>query len=296
MDGFGSHTFQWVNARSEVFWVKYHVKTDQGIKNLIPENAARIAGNDADYHQRDLLRAIDRAEYPSWTLKMQIMPAAEAVKCRFNPFDVTKVWPHRDYPLTTVGRIVLNRNPENYFAEVEQAAFNPAPSCRASVPPPTRCCKAACSPTAILIDTGLAQITCICRSIGLMSPRSTTTAATARCTLTTITVARRTTSPTASTVQKQTGLPLWAPIEVAGLTGNHAPMHHRDVNDFVQAGDLYRLMSDEKKQRLIANIAASLSKVSREDIIERSVGYFRKADPEYGNQVARAVAKHRMLR
>jgi catalase len=79
MDGFGSHTFQWVNARSEVFWVKYHFKTDQGIKNLIPENAARIAGNDADYHQRDLLRAIDRAEYPSWTLKMQIMPAAEAV-------------------------------------------------------------------------------------------------------------------------------------------------------------------------------------------------------------------------
>jgi len=126
MDGFGSHTYQWVNTRGEAFWVKYHFKTDQGIKNLIPEAAARIAGHDADYHQRDLLRAIDRAEYPSWTLKMQIMPAAEATKYRFNPFDVTKVWPHRDYPLTTVGRIVLNRNPENYFAEVEQAAFNPA--------------------------------------------------------------------------------------------------------------------------------------------------------------------------
>ncbi len=125
-DGFGSHTFQWVNARGEVFWVKYHFKTDQGIKNLIAEDAARIAGHDADYHQRDLLRAIDRAEYPSWTLKMQIMPAAEAAKYRFNPFDVTKVWSHRDYPLTTVGRIVLNRNPENYFAEVEQAALNPA--------------------------------------------------------------------------------------------------------------------------------------------------------------------------
>ena len=93
---------------------------------LTAEDAARIAGHDADYHQRDLLRAIDRAEYPSWTLKMQIMPAADAAKYRFNPFDVTKVWPHRDYPLMTIGRIVLNRNPENYFAEVEQAAFNPA--------------------------------------------------------------------------------------------------------------------------------------------------------------------------
>ena len=100
MDGFGSHTFQWVNARGEVFWVKYHFKTDQGIRNLVAADAARIAGHDADYHQRDLLRAIDRAEYPSWTLKMQVMPAADAAKYRFNPFDVTKVWSHRDYPLT----------------------------------------------------------------------------------------------------------------------------------------------------------------------------------------------------
>ncbi|HWX27325.1 MAG TPA: catalase, partial [Steroidobacteraceae bacterium] len=98
MDGFGSHTFQWFNASREVFWVKYHFKTDQGIRNLIAEDAARIAGHDADYHQRDLLRAIDRADFPSWTLKMQIMPAADAAKYRFNPFDVTKVWPHREYP------------------------------------------------------------------------------------------------------------------------------------------------------------------------------------------------------
>jgi hypothetical protein len=126
MDGFGSHTFQWVNANGEVFWVKYHFKTDQGIQCLAAEDAVRIAGENSDYHQRDLLRAIDRAEYPSWTLKMQIMSAAEAAKYRFNPFDVTKVWPHRDYPLMTIGRIVLNHNPENYFAELEQAAFNPA--------------------------------------------------------------------------------------------------------------------------------------------------------------------------
>jgi len=112
---------------------KVTLTTDSGAPVIDNQNS-RTAGPDGpvliddhqDYHQRDLLRAIDRAEYPSWTLKMQIMPAAEAAKYRFNPFDVTKVWPHRDYPLTTVGRIVLNRNPENYFAEVEQAAFNPA--------------------------------------------------------------------------------------------------------------------------------------------------------------------------
>jgi len=95
---------------------------------------------------------------------------------------------------------------------------------------------------------------------------------------------------------QQTGLPLWAPTEVAGLTGNHAPVHHPEDNDLVQAGDIYRLMSETAKERLIANIAASLSKVSREDIIERSVGHFRKADPEYGNQVAKVVTKRRVSR
>jgi catalase len=95
---------------------------------------------------------------------------------------------------------------------------------------------------------------------------------------------------------QQTGKPLWAPIEVAGLTGNHAPVHYPEDNDFVQAGDLYRLMSEKAKERLIANIAASLSKVSRQEIVERSIGHFRQADQEYGDQVARAVVKNRMLR
>ena len=126
MDGFSSHTYQWVNAKGEVFWVKYHFKTAQGIKCLTSEDAARIAGENPDVHHLDLMRAIERGEYPTWTLKMQIMPAAEAANYRFNPFDLTKVWPYKDYPLIAVGKLVLNRNPENYFAEVEQAAFNPA--------------------------------------------------------------------------------------------------------------------------------------------------------------------------
>lgn len=126
MNGYSSHTFMWVNAGGEKFWVKYHFKTDQGIENFTDAEAGAMVSEDRDYHLRDLFNAIERGDYPSWTLQMQIMPFADAVEYRFNSFDITKVWPHADYPLTTIGRMVLNRNPENYFAEVEQSAFEPA--------------------------------------------------------------------------------------------------------------------------------------------------------------------------
>jgi catalase len=106
MDGFGSHTFQWVNAKGEAFWVKYHFKTDQGIRCITSKDAARIAGENPDHHHLDLMHAIERKEYPSWTLKMQIMPVSEAANYRFNPFDLTKVWLHKDYPLIEVGKLV----------------------------------------------------------------------------------------------------------------------------------------------------------------------------------------------
>ena len=125
MNGYGSHTFQWVNAKDEVFWIKYHFISDQGVKCLTTEEAARLARQDPDFHGRDLYKALEGGNFPSWTLKMQIMPEAEASKYRFNPFDLTKVWAHADYPLIPIGKMVLNRTPENYFAEVEQAAFNP---------------------------------------------------------------------------------------------------------------------------------------------------------------------------
>jgi catalase len=126
MDGFGSHTFQWVNAAGERVWVKYHFKTDQGIKCLTAEEAAVVAGGAPDSHQIDLLEAIDRGEHPSWTLKVQIMTEDEARAYRFNPFDVTTVWPNDGHPLREIGKLVLDRNPDNYFADVEQAAFDPA--------------------------------------------------------------------------------------------------------------------------------------------------------------------------
>jgi catalase len=125
MNGYTSHTYMWVNAKGERFWVKYHFKTDQGIEFLTQEEADRIAGIDADYHRRDLFDAIKRGDYPSWTLKVQIMPFKEAETYRFNPFDLTKVWPHGDYPLHEVGRLTLNRNPSDFHSQIEQAAFEP---------------------------------------------------------------------------------------------------------------------------------------------------------------------------
>jgi catalase len=148
MDGFGSHTFQWVNAAGERFWVKFHFKTDQEIRCLTSEESARIAGENPEHHQRDLRTAIERREFPSWTLKVQVMPEAEAARYRFNPFDLTKVWLYEDYPLIEVGKLVLDRNPDNFFADVEQAAFDPGTSCRASALRRTRCSRGGCSRTA----------------------------------------------------------------------------------------------------------------------------------------------------
>jgi catalase len=126
MHGFGSHTFLWYNAAGEKFWVKYHFKTDQGVRNFTAAEAAALTATDADYHTRDLFNAIKRGEHPSWTVNVQVMPFEAAADYRFNPFDLTKVWPHSDYPEITIGRFTLDRNPVNYFAEVEQSSFEPA--------------------------------------------------------------------------------------------------------------------------------------------------------------------------
>ena len=125
MDGFGSHTFQWVNAAGERRWVKFHFKTDQGIKNLTSEEAAVIGGQDPQPHIHDLYKAIETGNHPSWTAKVQIMTEAQAATYRFNPFDLTKVWSQKDFPLIEIGKLVLDRTPENFFADTEQSAFDP---------------------------------------------------------------------------------------------------------------------------------------------------------------------------
>ena len=125
MHGFGSHTYSFYNAANERIWVKFHLRTLQGIKNLTDQEAEAIVAKDRESHQRDLFESIEKGDYPKWLFQIQVMTEEEADNYRINPFDLTKVWPHKDFPLQDVGILELNRNPENYFAEVEQAAFNP---------------------------------------------------------------------------------------------------------------------------------------------------------------------------
>jgi len=126
MNGYGSHTFLWENEGGEKFWVKYHFKTDQGIEFFTEEEAGAMAAENPDFHRFDLWNAIESGDHPSWTLKVQIMPFEDAVDYHYNPFDLTKVWPQGEYPLIEIGRMVLDRNPENFFAQIEQAAFEPS--------------------------------------------------------------------------------------------------------------------------------------------------------------------------
>jgi catalase len=125
-DGFGTHTYQWINAAGERFWVKYHFRTDQGNEFLSQDEAGQIASSEVDYYREDLSRAIEHGDHPSWSLSVQAMPYEDAKRYRFNPFDITKVWPKNDYPLIPVGRLVLDRNPVDFVAQIEQAAFSPS--------------------------------------------------------------------------------------------------------------------------------------------------------------------------
>jgi catalase len=138
MNGYGSHTFLWENAGGDKFWVKYHFKTVQGAENFTDAEAKAMVAEEPDFHIRDLHDAIAQGDAPEWRLEMQIMPFADAADYRFNPFDLTKVWPHGDYPPIQVGRMVLDRNPEHYFAEVEQSAFEPANLVRGIGPSPDK--------------------------------------------------------------------------------------------------------------------------------------------------------------
>jgi catalase len=126
LNGYSSHTYQWINAAGERFWVQYHFRSRQGVERLEPEEAELLAGSDSDFYRRDLHDAIERGEMPVWDVFVQIMPYEDAKTYRFNPFDITKIWPHADYPLIKVGHYTLNRNPQNFFAEIEQAAFSPS--------------------------------------------------------------------------------------------------------------------------------------------------------------------------
>ncbi|GGQ01828.1 catalase [Streptomyces roseolilacinus] len=289
MNGYGSHTYLWTNAEGGAFFVKYHFKTNQGVRCLSAEQAAEVAGTDPTSHQTDLLQAIERGVHPSWTLYVQIMPAAEAADYRFNPFDLTKVWPHADYPLRRVGRMVLDRNPENVFAEVEQAAFSPNNFVPGIGPSPDKMLQGRLFAYA---DAQRYRLGVNHTQLPVNAPRATAADNYGRDGL----MATRNGSrhdrnyePNSYAGPSQTGQALSAALAVSGRTGTHpAPAHVKD-DDFFQAGELYRLMTQEERGRLVANIAGSLSQVSREDVVERNLAHFHAADPDYGRRVEEAV-------
>jgi catalase len=197
MHGFGSHTFSLINAKNERFWVKFHFKTQQGIKNLTDAEAEALVGKDRESHQRDLYESIERGDFPRWTMFVQVMPEKDAAKVPYNPFDLTKVWFHKDYPLIESGVLELNRNPENYFAEVEQAAFNPANIVPGIGFSPDKMLQGGCSPTATPSATG-SGVNHHLIPVNAPAARSTATTATAPCAWTATTAARSATSRTAT--------------------------------------------------------------------------------------------------
>lgn len=294
MDGFGSHTFQWENQAGERFWVKFHFKTDQGIRNLSAERAAELGGQDPAHIHRDLYDAIERDDLPSWTLKVQVMPEADAQSYRFNPFDLTKVWPYADYPLITVGRMVLDRLPDNYFAEVEQSAFDPGHFVPGIGPSPDRMLQARLfaygdahryrlginhTRLPVNLPKGIAGGARNYGRDGAM--RFDDNGARGK------NYEPNSFSGPAQIGATSAGLPL------SGFAGHSAHVRHAEDDDFVQAGALYRVMSAEERDRLIGTLAGSLAQVSRTDIIERSVGHFRAADPDLGDRLAHAIAELR---
>jgi catalase len=279
MQGYGSHTYQWINAAGEKFWVKYHFRSQQGDLHLDAATAEAIAGADADFYRRDLHDAIERGEFPKWDLHVQVMPYEDAKTYRFNPFDLTKVWLYEDYPLIEVGKLVLDRNPDNYFADVEQAAFDPGHFVPGVGPSPDKMLQAR------LFAYGDAHRyrlgvnhTQLPVNAPLGVPGGTTNYGRDGAMRFDENGGRaKNYEPNSFDGPRQTG------------SGSHAPVRHVEDDEFVQAGMLYRVMKQDERERLVANIAGSLAQVRHGEIVSRSIAHFRAADPDYGARVEAAV-------
>jgi catalase len=287
MNGFSSHTYSWINVDGEAFWVKYHFKTAQGIENFTEDEGAAMAAQDPDYHRRDLFNSIAAGDAPEWRLEMQIMPLAEAADYRFNPFDLTKVWPHGDYPPIEVGRLVLDRNPENFFAEVEQAGFKPS-----NLVPGT-----GLSPDKMLMgrifsyhDTHLHRIGPNHEQLPINAPK----------------VPVNSYNKDGFMTYRHAGdQPVYAPnshggpqadpdraadigwpVE-AGELGRYAYEKHAEDDDFGQAGTMYReVMDDAAREALVGNIVGHASDEVASETQQRVVAYWTSVDADLGARVA----------
>ena len=290
MHGFGSHTFTWVNRAGEAFFVKYHFKTDQGIETMSDAEAKTMTAEDPDFHLRDLHQSIARGEEASWTLEMQVMPAAEAEGYRFNPFDLTKVWPHGDYPPVKIGRMVLNRNPESYFAEVEQAAFEPANMVPGVEP----------SPDKMLLgrlfsypDTHRHRIGTNYLQLPINQPQ---------CPF------HSYNKDGAMRYRHAGDQPVYAPNSYGGPKADperhgetytpqvmgelvRAPYRlHAEDDDYGQPGALWRhVLTDAERDATVSNIVGHLNAGASTAVKERAVGHWRQVDPELGERIAAGV-------
>ena len=292
MNGYSSHTYMWYNAKGEHVWVQYHFKTEQGVRNFTRQQAQDMAGKNPDHATRDLFEAIERKEYPSWRVEVQIMPPKDANTYKFDPFDITKVWPHADYPPITIGRLVLDRNPENYFAEVEQAAFSPANFVPGIGPSPDKMLQGRLfayhdthrhrlGPNYEQLPVNRAKQAKIknYQRDGFMRQNLDNDG-----------------YPNfyPNSFGGPAPDPAYAepPIDVAGLAARHKPAYPQD--DFVQAGTLFRkVMTDQDRANLIGNIVSHLGNAQKR-IQFRQCALFYKADPDYGSRVAEGLGLDKM--
>ena len=282
MNGYSSHTFSLWNTKGERFWVKWHFKTMQGIKTISQAEANKIAGEDLDYHRRDLFAAIDRGDFPKWRVMVQIMPEREAETYAINPFDLTKVWPHKDYPLVEVGMLELNRNPQNYFAEVEQAAFEPG-----NMPPGM-----GASPDKVLQarllsypDAHRYRIGVNYAALEVNKPhcpvhhyqRDGQTRFDGNAGSAVNYQPNSFDGPVDDVKYKE------PPLKISGDADRYD--HRAGIDDYTQAGNLFRLMNDDQKRQLIGNLVGAMQAVPK-FIQVRQLKHFYQADPAYGTGVA----------
>jgi catalase len=288
MDGFGSHTFRLTNKQGEGVWVKFHFKTDQGIKNLPVEKASELAGSDPDYSIRDLYNNIASGNYPSWTAYIQVMTQQQADKSSFNPFDVTKTWPHKDYPLIKVGKLVLDTNPKNYFAEVEQIAFSPAHLIPGVEPSPDKMLQGRLFSYA---DTHRHRLGVNYKQIPVNCPYA------AR-------VQNYQRDGPARVDGNQAGAPNYFPNSFGGPVPDLSVAWHKaplsgvvdrystdDDDNFSQVGIFYNKVLDAAaRDRLTSNIAGHLA-LAHPTIQKRAIANFARADPAYGKAIEDKIAR-----
>jgi catalase len=285
MDGFSSHTFSLINSRKELFYVKWHFKTMQGIRNFSREQADAMRGQDPDYAQRDLFEAIKKGSFPKWSVCVQIMPEREAETYYINPFDLTKVWPHRDYPLIEVGELVLDRNPDNYFGEVEQAAFEPknivpgmgySPDkmlqARLISYPDAHRYRLGVNYDALPVNRPQCPVHTYHRDGAMRFDGNSG--------------ALPNYEPNSFNGPAEDALYRERPRPVSGTIDRHN--HRTDHDYYTQPGNLFRLMKTDEKARVIGNIVASMKSVP-ERIQERQLWHFKKADLAYATGIAEGL-------